>query len=720
MLIPVGNPLIISDPQRCFKGSSTFSGNNCNIVFALHANPGNTFAFLSGHTYSKMSGAFLIRSTDKVAYLACASGSYSRCFTPEYIAQMQGLGHIAALRTMAMNFPAQAGGGNNEASWAYRTPRTALTYYVDNWFPDLWAGSASGVDQYTLGSYPSMPASWTDGEEFQANFPSSNGAVLKIRGASSNGGLVQLSLTGSTTAKLKQGQQILVASQAECPTYKLGTSGKPVVYAIDSIDDSTHFTLARTTYSSAWRCSSAIVSTTTIDAGGRGPKFVTDMNVLNGAIISSGANATLIYDGYLDVLLYAAGGIQSGVPKEIQAGLANALQAPLWMNIPQHYDLHSVSSMVVFLSGYLSKDLFLEYGNENWNFVFPAQWIQQRGMALGLPTSDFNALMSFAGLRARQMFANAKSTWSRDASLLHLVLAGASFAGTTASLWDTYEFKGSTLCGKSCGNPVYQSLVGTDYNVAPNRPIDLLGSAGGISYASYFHGPQIDGGQGTLKQLAGSCNGTTCTGIIAAATCFTSPSSLTCGTGGGKETALQFMYDDTYDGTFADGSGGAFSIEYVQKKASVAWNIVAASYPVSVFSYEGGYDAPGLNQSYLTSIGDTSASSCTPCNGAPTDATNIAKLLIAFKNSSLFYTAVETWDAQFFANSQSKYNSWLGITGPSQWSLLSTGFPPLYILQPYKSYNAISKLNGGVNFLLNRDLDPASNDSSPWGLNSAA
>jgi hypothetical protein len=287
-------------------------------------------------------------------------------------------------------------------------------------------------------------------------------------------------------------------------------------------------------------------------------------------------------------------------------------------------------------------------------------------------------------------------------------------AAGNPSNFATYQFSGSALCGTSCGNSTYQSIIGTDYDASPNRPQDYSDD---YAIATYFQGAQAQGNNGTLSQISGTCNGSICTGLIAAASCYAAPSNSTCGTGGTSALALQFADNDTRSGTYIGSSGCTwgpgyplFTVICLQTNVSAGWNTQATTDRKSLIAYEGGWASYGPSAAYLSSIGDGNAS---------TDATNINNLLIAYRSSSLFYNTYLYWNSTWFGNSQVVGNSNLGIQGAGgigvnsqNWFMTLTIMP----LVTYQNYNAFQT----INYLFNRDLDPVSNDNSPVGLNKAA
>lgn len=672
---------VTSDPQSCSQGAGVISGTNCDVTFNFGSNPaGATLQFNSGHTFSGMNSAFLIRSTDKTAFLA------GQIWTPEFISAAQNTKPLL-IRTMGMTFAQQALMAPNSSAWAYRTPLGAFSYAGNpTWFPNLWSASITGTDQYTASGATDTPVSWTDREMLQGNFPNASAAALSATAAANNGsGAVRLTVSSSAT--LTTNQQILLQNVN-------GLQNPPTVWTITVID-ATHIDLQGSTFSASWNPTSgspATIVTSTINIASRGAKFIVGSGILGAPGITAGQNGTLVYDATLAVLgtspttavgamVYTSNGVEAGVPIEAQVNLANTLGVPLWFNIPPYYQAASVTSLASYVCGAANQTPYVEYNNENWNFLFAAQWFTQHGLGLGLALGSNQALYSTIGLYYRQLMAAATSA----CPAIHRI--NGAQAHNVASQFDTLQFQGQLLCGTSCGNSLYQNFVGTDFNVLPNRPIDYTDD---ITIATYFAGAQENGNNGTLTQINGTCNGVTCTGIIAASACFASPSNITCGTGGTSQLALNFVDSDTRNGTFTDGTGGTSTAFGLQASTYAGWNAVAVSENKALIAYEGGYGGFSPSASYLTSIGDSNASA---------DATNINNLIIAYRSSSLFDATYQFWNQQWFSNSKVVGNSNLQLEGPAgggiavnanYWGLMVDSY---LVGTLYQNYHAVCTIN---------------------------
>lgn len=688
---------IVSDPGSCYNNSThVISGLNCDLTFTLSSN-GVTLNFLwpgGTGTTSNLSNMVLLRTKDKTDYLTgCGGGG---CVTtPEFRSVMAGL-NAPIVRTLGLTEPQQDGGGQqgiNWSDWNTRTPVTAFSYITPNFLPNYYAGQdLVHTDNYVFTSYPNMPGTWTDGEQFIGYVQNAGKPYLTATGnATSDGGLVQIPL--SDTSSLSNNQQVLVTS---CDGNGMGK------YLITVVDP-THIDLQGTTFASHWTAGGiCYVVTTTVNVGGRGAKFVTgqytyvnyysDTNLLTGYSV-------FIYDALCDILVTTQAGyfINGGVPPEVQVRIANEINAALWYNIPPNFSLTSTASLISFFnSSVLAGDLYIEYNNEWFNNLFTGYDLAfARGAMIGLGPSGLPDY-AYPSLRALQMFNTAVPLWTRTSSKLYKTI-GVQSNATPISVTAQYNLEGISLCssGGGCQNQntaAYASIIGANYNTFPNRPIDV---ADAFSITTYWNGAQLAGGAHitSLSQIQGSCNGVTCTGLIAAGACYANPSAVTCGNGGSQNTALQAVYDDILgvSGTQGIGGsactvdGGCFTItsEFTQQKG---FNTQAATYSKRLLPYEGGFGqgltGNTLTQAKLTALSDPNAA---------TDATNIANLLAAFMNSVYLYNLTILWNTQIMGLSQVKSNSWLTVecfTCPGDWSLLD-GTYETSASTAFQSYKAL-------------------------------
>lgn len=652
---------IVSDPNNCWQAvGQEIVGTNCDIIFNFQTDPSGGFGlqFIAGATYSGMTGEFLIRSTDKVAY------SSGQILTPEFAAIVRNANPLF-IRTMGLTFPQQ--GDENCGAWTYRTPAAANTWRGEVWDPALWSSSITGTDQYVASGASSTPVSWTDQEMLQGTFPNASNPIITVSGAASHGGLVQL--TVNSTAALATGQQVLLLNGTN---QSLGESTEgPNVYTVTVIDG-THVDLQGTTYSSEWNRSGGTITTTTINVAGRGAKFMVAVNGMSSPNIAAGDNGTMFYDAKLDLVLYALGGEHCGMPFEEQVELANEIGKPLWLNIPPFFRPADVTSMLSYAATHLRAPLYLELANENWNGSFSQfQYFFQNGYHMGQVLSASAALYSYIGLLTRLDYAAATTAWSstgRSASNLLRINAGQAYLspGQLPNSFENFQASGTTLCGTSCGNAAYQSAVGTDYNSAPNRPKDFNDA---YSIATYWDGAQQAGNIGTLAQLSG---------IINAGAQFAA---------GNTTDAFAFVDADNRNGTCGGCQGEQFTIDAFQNLVAPFWNTIANNDGKSLIGYEGGYSSAGPTAAYLTSIGDSNAS---------VDANNINNLEIAYRSSSQFSATYQFQNSTWFGNSRVIGNSNLQIRGTpisigeEAWFVLQGGYFPAV---PFQNYTAIQQAN---------------------------
>lgn len=667
----------------------SLGGTNGYVTFTLAnqetgAPGGLAPSFLAGATFSGCTNWRLYRATD------AASLNAGNPFTPEMIAALEEANPLA-IRTMGMNFDLNAN-RNNFVDEANAPPATVLSYMQGYWVPNLWAGSTTGTDQYAIGAASSTPPNWTNGEEMQAFIPNASAAQINASAAASDSGIVQL--TVNATAALTTNQQVLVGN---CQS-----DTAPLAYVVTVIDG-THIDLQGTTYGSSWSsCTGGIVTTTTININNRGAKFVVNDTGLGAPAIAADSLGTFVYDGVLNEVLYFSGAQSPRVPLAVLVQLANAVSAPLWFNFAPHIDNASVGDETQYINFHAKFGAFFELGNEWWNYVFPqAQWGTQRGYALGLPLGGNQALLGFVGLRYRQVMGIVTADWTGSASLLHRVNCWQESG--TPSQFNNLNLLGTELCGTSCGNSAYQSLIGIDYDSSPNRPGDYTD---GSCIALYFNGAQAVGsatnssyGGNTLADI---------TDLINAATEWAD---------GDTADAYAFLDSDYRNGS--GGSATASTLYYVAHSLFPTWvSTIADNWPsMKLYAYEGALQAVPPTATWLENQGD---------ENYIVDAANINSLITAYRTTHYAFQIANDYCTQFLnAGTNVAGCSWLSLEGSStdsggQWSLL-----PGYVIptpfSPYEMYYGICYLNNnsvchqtGLHY---RDLPghPA-NDDRPVGL----
>lgn len=414
----------------------------------------------------------------------------------------------------------------------------------------------------------------------------------------------------------------------------------------------------------------------TINSGGRGVVPVlsgTGGNTgqqLNIGQITAGSLATLTYDAVLGAFLWQSGGQSGCLPYELQVAFANLISADYWCNFSAYMDDASITAVSQIVRDRLSTGLnaYFEYGNEIWNWGFPAtSWAEAKGTALGFPSDNSRRSFGWYALRTRQVMGLVTTTWApRPSSQLKRVIAFQAFGSVGAT--NTYKLLGADLNGAAY--PKYAARGYTNYNVSPNRPIDYCDI---LSYATYYSGAQCTNFDANYLGLGAA----KIAGLLGAADDFASgvPTKMT--------SALAFLDNDIRAGKTETGVAGnqtllALNTGYNGTGIYPAWEAVAKTYNKMIVCYEGGCESWYPSTAICTSMGISTA-----YGGADG---KISKLLDGYKQSDAFATLVRDQFNQFLSFSHSKASAWLIVQGPNQWAL-STGdtFAP-----KYKSWNALS------------------------------
>lgn len=246
------------------------------------------------------------------------------------------------------------------------------------------------------------------------------------------------------------------------------------------------------TYIAVWTFANTS-TTPSLDIAGRGAKTIIakDANALSAGSIAAGTIGTVVYDGILDKLIYAPGGIQASAPIEAQVQLANRINVNLWPIIPPLAGDNYVTSWGTALCSGLNVNLYPypEYTNELWNPGFPqTNWALQRGLAFGWVLSGNQAMYGWYGLRVRQIMGNLlPPVCSRPMRRVMAYQIG----GDTTNI--SNRFKGAQLT-PTIGNSLYCTFTGgafsgscsggADYTTKPNRPQDVAEVQAGAPYVS--------------------------------------------------------------------------------------------------------------------------------------------------------------------------------------------------------------------------------------------
>jgi hypothetical protein len=452
---------------------------------------------------------------------------------------------------------------------------------------------------------------------------------------------------------------------------------------------------------------------------------------LTTSAITANGVGTLVYDALRQKWLWAGNrvGITAYTPLSFQVALANALGMSLWYNWPPHITDASVTAMGTAVKAALRSNIVFrdEYANEVWNFTFQqTSWAVAMGATLGFPAGNNRQYHGFYALRRVQITNLLAAVWGSQTNW-HPVLAFQAFGDPSAT--DTYRIQGSDLSGSTYS--AYCSYVGgtysaganppatatctgdPGYNVQPNRPIDgIIARNGAGSFATYYNGA-------VLAQATGYGVGNTyAAGDLA--TCSvagTNSGGLRCaadnyalGTAAAITASFAWIDNDIRAGTQNGVLGQLTLLNYSTASTGIyaVWNTIAASYGLPVINYEGAYQgiAPTAGQCALGNI-NINSSYCGPSG-------TIQTALNAYKANYLFYKLVSDQFNQMVAGSPAgSAPAWFlntdGVYALLQGDIYST---------PNYSWYAVKDFN--TPYLLNRDLDPASNDNTPAFMDKAA
>lgn len=487
----------------------------CRVEFTFHANPGNDLQtqFTAASYAAGSNELILCRKTDEVSLTA------GKITTPEYRALMAGLNP----KTLRMMPWVNIGSSNltNQAKWAYRTPATALGYFIAQFPPGVQGGTISGTDTYTGAAAPDTPGGWTAFEVYQGTFTNAN-TQTSVTGAVNNGsGLIRLTvnslvgISNGTTINVNAFVGGVPAAAGQWVAANVGAVG-------NSID------LTGSTFSGTYTSGGTVNVVPTLNIGARGAKTIISAfgSALSAGTITAGSLATFVYDSILDKVLYTSGGVTGSVPIEAQVAVANELNVNLWTNIPAWADDTYVSSLTSYVRDNLKSSLngYFEYSNEMWNGAFPpAGWATVRGVALGLTAQAYQGWYS---LRTRQIMGNITTTWtaSRSQASLRRVLAWQAFgdSGTKNFRLNSAELAPSGT-STGTGNALYSNYTGSaNYTTQGQRAIDFADIG---AYATY-----VSGGIFTNGSYSGSTSAVNIAALQTLATAFNSnpndPTSL--------------------------------------------------------------------------------------------------------------------------------------------------------------------------------------------------
>lgn len=412
----------------------------------------------------------------------------------------------------------------------------------------------------------------------------------------------------------------------------------------------------------------------TINSAGRGVVPVlsgTGSNTgkqLNVGQITAGSLATLTYDAVLGAFLWQSGGQTACLPYELQVAFSNRVNADYWCNFSAYMDDASITAVTKIVQSRLSSSLnaYFEYGNEIWNWGFPAtQWAEAKGTALGFPADNSRRSFGWYALRTRQVMGLVTTAWApRPSSQLKRVIAFQAFGSVAAT--STYKLLGTDLNGAAY--PKYAARGYANYNALPNRPIDYCDI---LSYATYYSGAQCTNFDANYLGLGAA----RIAGLLGAADDYASgvPTKMA--------SALAFLDNDIRAGRTVAGVAGLETLSALKTAIYPAWEAVATTYNKMIVCYEGGceswYPTTGACKSLGISTGYGGADG------------KIAQLLNGYKLSDAFAALVRDQFTQFLSFPHSMGAAWLIVQGPNQWSL-STGDA---LATKYKSWDAVKSFN---------------------------
>lgn len=527
-----------------FSGTYTSGGNVWKTApqfFTTALDGPSTFNTTSG-TWS-MSGFFVCRIADYTNDpTGCSGATFTGCqsavaprtdcsFDDDFLASLGG----ACNGSCTLRFLDVAGVDQGfQTNYSDNTPLTAITWNGVNWNPQEWAGVIGGTDSYSASC--SSPCS----------FALQDGAI--IQGQITNANLTMtptLSVNTGTAIPIINsfGEQLLV-SVGGTPTLNdtlsltvTGTcvAGSPYTstYTVTSADVSGGIATARGHFATSltndatlktlamyWVNNGSPINayynnnlcplSFSTSVGGAATETLAPGTLAVGGLTAS-AFYTFVYKSFPGVFLATPGGLTAEWPYPVQIALCKALSAGCWLQAPVLYTDASMQALASVAAGSAnhSKGVWPEYGNEGWNFGVNAKFTlaQMMGSSLGIGTvTQGSTNADWWALRVAQMTNFYKAAWGSQGGL-YPVYAWQCCGGTSLAL------NGSTLCGSSCGNATYQSLVGTDYNTAPNRPRDLVYA---LSWAPYYSGATLTNGNYSASSAYStfSCTGTVASNIF--------------------------------------------------------------------------------------------------------------------------------------------------------------------------------------------------------------
>lgn len=661
--IAVGGTTIISGGEFVV-GATTFNlsmkGTNGRVVFSFATPPSSiVLNILAVGTYTGFTNLRLYRADQEASLIA------GEIFNPDYITQLR------ELNPKVLRFLDWASGNVNWIGDAGNLPPSAVfSYETGYWNPPIWVGDAAGTNTYTASNGSGHnPLAYQDGESVQCRFLNANTSTTVTFERGGLGPKAVVSATGlNTAAALDIGQ--IAANQRGTVTYS-AILGKWLFQAEalpHQIPLAIIFALCNKLSMDCWLPMSLMYTDTawqTIAAAAKsglnpGLRFWPEVS---NECWNGNFPGTILADSIGGALGFAVANSERHMSYyALRTRQVFAAIATTWAAAPARpsSELKRVNA-------------FQAFGDPNQNEIyrFLGRNLFSQRSVVGAVTIASPTVVTLTS----QSVANnniVKFTATTGALPTGLLLntdyyvVNHNTATGTGNLSATQGGAAINTSGSQSGthtvfytNVPYQSRIGVDYNVAPNRPIDFVEI---LAYATYYNGviPQAFDGNYTAPM----------TELKAWADDYAS-GNATLMTG-----ALNSLDSDLRGTTTGETLGGLNTNIYP------AWNALAVTYSKQVANYEGALQIIAPSTGQLTALGIDTAYSA-----------KIATLFNAYKTSALFKVLVRDQYQQFAVFSKSLYPCWyyfcFGTT--SEWS---THVGDLYSIK-YKSYDAIVEWNGG-------------------------
>lgn len=650
---------------------------------------------------------------------------------------------------------------STQANFIGRQPKTAQSFTGNRIEPSYWGGSFSwsSGDQYTATNPSNSPSggAYLEGEMVQGysataattNTPSlqlgSRGYkpifgitctpfTIRLGGTITNGDTISITFTGSQIVGSPLTKTYTVNSAVDTSIDRLGANFTAFLGA-DTALQAANFQFGNAgsghcslTYSRAagggvggtingvsigggtsFSYSTSGGSTETVTLG-TADTYTTNGNT---AFISTTTAFVYTFNKILDGWIVNTG--MGGIPYEICAEACNRTGAGYWANIPLLYTTDAAQAYGALLADpsvlNANTPIVVELSNEVWNFgQFQTTMAGNLSNGLGfsgVTYADFYALR-FIQLLA-QAFVNGYVGAGGNRTNLKLTIADTMLEGNGgySGVMQSHRWNGAAL---NTSNPIYASLGGpnctstsTNYDTAPNRPIDL---ANGTSYAMYFKGALIKNGASD-SFTGGSGQQSFYNSFFQASADYATgiPTSVT--------AALNVWNQDIISGTRNGILGNATLASFLNPGNPVpGWQAKISSYdvqragfsapaisdPIDVYMYEAGLEeslgASSVNGLHTpdptATIAAFSAQGYTlfPTYGASNAevAQNMVNLSLAYKNSQQCHDMVKNNYCQSVYDAhpgRKVYPAWYGYANQNVWGF----YPGNISTMPYQTWN---------------------------------